>query len=586
MTNNHPRSGFDNDRLPRAAAYELFEMIQGDGWMLNEKNCRKEFKMNKPSFLFLLVFSIILVAGCAGRRANFPIKIGLIADSQITSPNSTPGCVYRNKATDKKLEASIRPPALEHLAAEVLKIALDKLSQEDEEGEKVDVIVYLGDGANSGGEDEIERLFEVLMEHRDKTRIPTFMVIGNHDYLGAGNTPNQAERLLLLNRLTVDEKPPVRYNRPLSKYEVLQKISEFNRAPNYLSPKTMFEYIDNRDSLDESLDHRTGLYLAGHLVYSEGNGGDDVEIFLADTSDYQNIPVKPEVYKLGVYGWVGSISSKDKSDEKRLSQIDCYFEREWALPSPDFRFIASHYHPDNLDRKRFVNEVPEDVVFELENFVHGVYETVKSLFGHRFSTQYLNRWLSRRGNNYWLSGHTHRETMSSPHQGKVHVGGILEILTDASFRSVNIGSTTDYRAHVVIVEEYVRGKNTRVDKHVGYREIPVFDYNERLLGDMFAGISEFGGEKRRDQNFQNYDPNFRELEDMNEKEFGVSIIGLNKQYQKDYWLHKHSEASVKYLKEFIEWFRREHPQYHRADVVTCLAFIAGANEKNKKLPQI
>lgn len=538
--------------------------------------------MHKLSFLFLLVFSLILIAGCAGRQANLPIKIGLLADSQITSPNSTPGCVYRNKSTDKKLEESIRPPALEHLGAEALKIALDKLSEEDDEGKKVDVILYLGDGANSGGEDEIERLFEVLMEHRDKTKIPMFMVIGNHDYLGAGNTPNEAERLLLLNRLTVDEKPPFRYNRPLSKYEVLQKISDFNRDPNYLSPKTMFEYIDNRDSLDESLDHRTGLYLAGHLVYS-ANGEDNVEIFLADTSDYQNMPIKPEVLKLAAYGWEGSISSKDKSDEKSPSQIECYFEKQWALPSPDFRFIASHYHPDNLDRKRFVNEVPEDVVFELENFVHGVFEAFDSLFGQRYSNRYLNRWLSGSGNNYWLSGHTHRQRMSSPHQGKVHVGGILEILIDASFHSVNIGSTTDYRAHIVIVEEYVRGKNTKVDKNIGYREIPVFDFSELLLKEIFAGISEFGDKKRRDQNFQNYDPNFHELQDMDNKEFGVSIIGLNKQYQKNYWLQKHTEASVKYLKEFIEWFRGKHPEYNRADVVTCLAFIAGADEKGKKL---
>ncbi len=550
--------------------------------MLNSKNFRKKLKMNKPSFLFLLVFSLILVAGCAGRQANLPIKIGLLADSQITSPNSTPGCVYRNKGTDKKMEESIRPPALEHLAAEVLKIALDKLSEKDEKGEKVDVIIYLGDGANSGGEDEIGQFFEVLTEHRDKTKIPVFVVIGNHDYLGSGNTMNQGERLLLVNRIIADEEPPVRYNRPLSKYEVLQKISEFNRAPNYLSPKTMFKYRDNLDSLDESLDHKTGLYLAGHLVYSEENGEDNVEIFLADTSDYQNIPVKPEIYKLGVYGWVGSISSKDKSDEKRCSQIDCYFEKKWALPSPDFRFIASHYHPDNLDRKRFVNEIPEDVVFELENFVHGVFEAVDSLFGQRYSNRYLNRWLSGSRNNYWLSGHTHRQRMRSPHQGKVHVGGILEILTDASFRSVNIGSTTDYRSHVVILEEYVRGKNTRVDKHVGYREIPVFDYNERLLGDMFAGISEFGGEKRGDQDFQNHEPNFHELEGMDEKGFGTSIIGLNKQYQEDYWLHKHSKASVKYLNEFIEWFGSKHPEYSRADIVTCLAFIAGANEKGKK----
>lgn len=533
--------------------------------------------MNKLSFLLLPISSMILMAGCAGRQAHLPIRIGLLADSQITSPNSTPESLYRNKDTDKDLEVAIRPPALEHLTAEVLKIALDKLSQQDDQGGKVDVILYLGDGANSGGEDEIERLFEILTQHRDKTGIPMFMVIGNHDYLGAGNTPNQAERLLLLNHLAVDEKPPVKYNRPLSKYQVLQKISEFNRDPDYLSPKTMFEYTDNRYSLDESLDHRTGLYLAGHLVYSE-NGQDNVEMFLADSSDYQNMPIKPEAMKLAVYGWEGSISSENKSDEKSPSQIDCYFEKQWALPSPDFRFIASHYHPDNLDRARFVSEIPEDIVFELENFVHGVYETVDSLlFGERYANQYLNRWLSDGRNNYWLSGHTHRQLMSKPGQGKVHVGGIVELLTDASFHSVNIGSTTDYRAHVVIVEEYVRGKNTRMDKHVGYREIPVFDFNERILKDISAGIAEFGENKRRSEDFQNTDPNFHELKDMSDEQFGTSIIGLNKQYQKGYWLKKHTETSVKYLNEFIEWFVDKHPEYERADIVTCLAFIAGAN---------
>jgi hypothetical protein len=554
--------------------------------MLREKNCRKGFKMNRNILVFILVFSLILMSGCAGRRAQFPIKIGLLADTQITSPNGTPGCVYRNKNTDKKQEESIRPPALEHLAAEVMKIALDKLSEEDEKGEKVDVIIYLGDGANSGGENEIGRFFEVLGEHREKSKIPVFVIIGNHDYLGSGNTSNEGERLLLVNRIVADEKPPVRYTRPLSKYEVLEKISEFNSDANYLSPKTMFTYRDNRDSLDKRLNHRTGLYLAGHLLYSGGNGGDDVEIFLADTSDYQNMPIKPEIYKLAAYGWEGSISSKDKSGEKRVSQIDCYFERGWALRSPDFRFIASHYHPDNLDRKRFVNEIPEDAIFELENFVHGVFETFDSVFfGQRYSNRYINRWLSGSGNNYWLSGHTHRERMSSPHQGKVHVGWILEVLIDASFDSVNIGSTTDYRAHVAIVEEYVKGRNRKVDEHVGYREIPVFDYNERLLREMFAGISEFGGKKRSDEDFQNHEPNFHELEGMNDKEFGSSIIGLNKQYQEDYWIHKHNEASVKYLNEFIEWFGDKHPEYDRTDIVTCLAYIAGANEKGKRLPE-
>ena len=66
-------------------------------------------------------------------------------------------------------------------------------------------------------------------------------------------------------------------------------------------------------------------------------------------------------------------------------------------------------------------------------------------------------------------------------------------------------------------------------------------------------------------------------------EFGGSIVGLNKQYQEDYWTQRHTQASVNCLEEFIEWFRDKHPEFTRADVVTCLAFIASANEEGKRI---
>ena len=59
--------------------------------------------MNKLPFLFVLTISLTLIAGCTTKQARLPIRIGLIADSQITSPNSTPECIYRNKDADKEL---------------------------------------------------------------------------------------------------------------------------------------------------------------------------------------------------------------------------------------------------------------------------------------------------------------------------------------------------------------------------------------------------------------------------------------------------------------------------------------------------
>jgi 3',5'-cyclic AMP phosphodiesterase CpdA len=130
--------------------------------------------------LALAVLSLSFMAGCTGDRPTraLPIRIGLLADSQITSPDSTPDCPYRSRSLDRLSERAIRPPALEHLAAEMLRIALRQFPPD------LDVILYLGDGANSGGENEIEALFAALEDHRRKSQIPIFMVIGNHDYLG------------------------------------------------------------------------------------------------------------------------------------------------------------------------------------------------------------------------------------------------------------------------------------------------------------------------------------------------------------------------------------------------------------------
>lgn len=550
--------------------------------------------MNKLSFLFLLASS--LIAGCANNHTKFPIRIGLLADSQITSQDRTPGCVYGSKSLDKTFEYTIRPPALEYLAKDMLRIALDKLSEEDEKRKKVDVILYLGDGANSGGADEVNDLFTILADYRTKPpNTPIFMVIGNHDYLGAGNTPNKGERLLLVNDLRAGKKPPTSYNRPLTKYEVLKKISDFNKQSACLTTK--FKYEDNSCSLSKKLDHDTGLYLAGHLKYTV-QGEKDIEIFLADTSDYSDTPPisepKTEVFKelglpLGLeiefYGLQGSISSKDKPDKSKLSQIN-YFKEKLALPSPGFRFIASHYHPDNLDRKRLTGVTPEHLWYESENFGHGIIETFLGIFGAHFPNRYLKSWLAKSGRNYWLSAHTHRETMMRPNQGKVHVGGILEVLTDASFRSVNIGSTTDYRAHVAVIEPLKRNETDndiyvrKVDNSVQFREIPLFDNNKPFLKTICEAIGEYGINHCNDPNFRDLFKKWRKRKKIiNPDYIGMTILGLNKEYQEDYWLPKHTTASKDHLLEFID-NRAKYglAKYSRADVVTCLAFIAGACE--------
>ncbi|OHB82204.1 MAG: hypothetical protein A2Z38_09555 [Planctomycetes bacterium RBG_19FT_COMBO_48_8] len=372
--------------------------------------------MKRITFLLLLTCSIF--TGCVTEKqkqyVHFPIKIGLLADTQLTSHNGFSNYNQRGKFADRMVEVAIRPPALECLLSEeMLNIALKKLTQDDE-GEKngVDVIIYLGDGVNSGGTDEIELFFSVLEKHREATGISIFVLIGNHDYLGCGNIETPGTRFALLNR---DGRPS---NPALSKYQVLKKISEFNHTSNNLPTNKKFKYIDNYEAVERNkeLDHNTGLYLSGLLSYSE-EGNNSVEVFLLDTSDYKDAPDWSSLAKWGFYGVIGSLSFKDEPGV--LSQIS-YFKNVASSSSPDFRFLASHYPKDHLDRITFA--MPGDVPFDVTNVA---WEVVEGAFCFPTFSETLNqnleKLLSHKKKNYWLSGHTHVPT--TPQPSKIVVGG-------------------------------------------------------------------------------------------------------------------------------------------------------------------
>jgi hypothetical protein len=276
----------------------------------------------------------------------------------------------------------------------------------------------------------------------------------------------------------------------------------------------------------------------------------------------------------------GSISSDDGAaagGEEIVSQMTYLREQASASP-PEFRFIASHYHPDNLDRKR--GDIPEDWRFELVNFLHGTWETVCTvLLGHRYTNQQLTQWLSDGGGNYWLSGHTHRTTMMHPDQGKVHVGGILELLTGASFRSVNVGSTTDYRAHIGIIEPFERHEARssdhvkKVDDYVQFREIPLFDSDasqeKQRLELLLSRIEAYGDANKDVEHCIDYRSGIQ---------FGFSLLGLNKDYQDNAWTEAATDASRKRLDCFVDDFLSEYPEIEQAAVIRCLSFITSACE--------
>ncbi len=567
--------------------------------------------MKKIIFLPLLVCLIFSGGFTENQKqsVHFPIKIGLLADTQLTSHNGFSNYNYRSKLADRMVNVGIRPPALECiLAEEMLNIALKKLTQDDK-GVKngVDIIIYLGDGVNSGGTDEIQTFFSVLEKHRDVTGIPIFVLIGNHDYLGCGNIVTPGTRYALLNR---DGQPS---NPALSKYQVLKKISEFNHASNNLPTNKKFKYIDNYEALERNKEllHDTGLYLSGLLSYSQ-EGKNSVEVFLLDTSDYKDAPDWSTLAQWGFYGVIGSLSFKDKPDF--LSQTS-YFKNIAGSSSPDFRFLASHYPKDHLDRITFTK--PGDVPLDVTNAAWAVSE---GAFSYPTFSKTLNQnledLLSQKKRNYWLSGHTH---VSTPQPSRIVVGGLLG---DKYYSGINTGSTTDYRAHVTVVESYERQKNNRIDDYVGYRDIPLFNYREDLLAAITKAIGEYGREHCSDPNFQNLitsmddwlkeeqsvdliDTTFSTLKmqpgNLIDKGFstlglknksamtteekyqiymGAAILGLNKIYQNQGWENKQTQASAKHLRNFIKLFV-DRTGNNRDDVISCLGLLAGAYECGK-----
>ncbi|MCE5185966.1 MAG: metallophosphoesterase [Planctomycetaceae bacterium] len=531
------------------------------------------------------------------RAAAFPLKIGLLADSQITSQNGFSNFHYRSKFADALVSVSIRPPALEcFLAPEMLRIALNKLTQ-DSGGAKsaVDVILYLGDAANSGGADEIDLTLSILSEYRQKAGIPIFVVIGNHDYLGAGNIVTPGTRFALLNQIGRPDNPA------LTKYEVLKRFSRFNRDNDRLAGNTRFKYVDNGDALDSNkdLDHDTGLYLSGVLTYSEA-GKPSLEIYLLDSSDYVDSPDWSEIADFGFYGVIGAVSFKDKP--AKPSQTG-YLGKFSQSSSPQFRLLASHYPKDHLDRITFAK--PGQVPLSVTNLTWSATEQAFSIptFSKTLN-QNLEPLLTKSGTNYWVSGHTHVKTTPAP--DRFIVGGLVG---DKYFRAINVGSTTDYRAHVLIMERYNKEWNHKLDEFVGYRARPIFEGNPTLLASIPKAIAAYGRQHAADRDFQGVIPTMDEWSAQNKDfslpivtdvlsgvsgmlvkkdnrmteddayciEVGATVLGLNKRYQHEAWKDPQTEAAAKHARSFVDQFVAATGS-SRDDVIAFLGLLAGAYE--------
>ncbi len=462
----------------------------------------------------------------------FPLSIGMVADSQITTAEGAWDYGMRRKYADRLASVAIRPPAVEYLSGLMLERFLKSLEQE-----KVDLIVYLGDGANSGCKDELDKVFSILDIARKRSGIPSYYVIGNHDYMGTGNQVKSSIREKLCNAKGTA-------NTAETKLQVLARISAHN-AGN----KPYEKFFDYKEVLTKSAsrfaasecgddDNTHYTYRQTASLTSKAGAPSLVELFLLDTSDYRDVWFKPTVATdstgceiLGGWGAKGSVSYEKNS---KGSQIDDFVQT--GSPNADFRLLASHYRPTNLNAL---------VPFGMSGSL------VRDALGD----------LRSKGDNVWLSGHTHTCDRKIE---RFRVGRTLS-KTRGYIDGVNVGSTTDYNAHAVIVGPYTGGPGRVGQTGLGHRKI---DYPQ--TAGVCAAVDDLA--KQRESTFT--------------KICGTShyetALGLDKTYQKRCF----KEADVANARSNIEAFATHAAQAlgtSTEEVKACLAYAGSRAEGHKKV---
>jgi hypothetical protein len=394
------------------------------------------------------------LSGCAAPQqpARRTGLIGVVADSQFNTLNPAGWNLWRRGPSDWLVDVAIRPPALDFTSHYLLRSILAK--QVDAGAE---VVFYLGDGANNGCQDElvgradvdgIDGIFTVLRQARARYRIPIFFILGNHDYLGAGNT----SAFLSTRQVLCNAKRAGR-NAPLSKLDVMRLLHEFNAESAALDER--WDYRDSWDAralaracngggrLRQRNQHlRRGCFLAGRLFDRRTRR----EYFLVDSNDYVDVPGGRLLA-----GRRGAVSFHD--DEGSPSQVTWLVDH--AEPDAGVRVILSHY----------------DVATINAGDDRGPYH-------HRL------RPLVRDRRTLWLSAHTHwPELRRADHRFGRRDQRVVALET-------NLGSTTDYPAYGLltdIADDPARRAATFVAETEVFAITP--DRCETVLADMSRVIA-------------------------------------------------------------------------------------------------
>jgi hypothetical protein len=375
-----------------------------------------------------------------GQEVN--LNVGVIADTQITTEIRTSGYLFRNMRTDALVNVAIRTSAQEYLAAEHLTYMLQSLAKKSP-----DIILYLGDAANSGCEDEILSFMSVMKSFRKESNIPIFLTVGNHDYLATGNQSAVSAR-----NQACGDKPyytKVSLAKIFSTYNL--ESSEIINAKSNFRVSSFVDVMTDKDSgvpsnceaANEEIQQISGCYYAGLVELSSNKS--NIKLLLVDTSDYSDVKVLPKLSEyFAFFGLRGSVSWN-------LGQTD-WFEK-YLSESDSLRIISSHYPVTDLGWTKFYVSRPGDL-------------------------------MSKNGYNLWLSAHTHTPSLNEEGEA-INYGS-----SSKGYKTVqhlNVGSTTDYKPHAAIVS--MTADSVKMEKVESMTSLELLACKKNLYAD-YAGEPE------------------------------------------------------------------------------------------------
>lgn len=479
------------------------------------------------------------------RRELFEERIGFIADTQFESPSAALRRVgvFNWRWIDAQTDHfyAMRTPVQYETALGQLGWHFNELVVRH----KVSMVLYLGDGANNGCAGELEQVLGVLASKADLHRVPVLFVLGNHDFLGAGNTWRTREREQLCEGDVV-----------LSKLDAIEKISAFNRervaayaAWNRLDALV---YVDSLEIARNSCEGNAkakanakrgnrraaqhlvrGCYLAAVVSRLGAPGG----IVLVDSNDYHDVLMRRYfTARRGAMSFRSAIRvdqspSQHHWIEARVAELK---RREGGGARHNF-VVASHFPPwDFRD--------PRGLYFQRIGLLVDEITASKSEIS------------SVAGRHYWVSAHTHTQVLD--HRD-------FDLDGSAPIRSINIGSTVDWPSS----SGYVQGVTRKYspDVFAGHVTVP------ETSGGCEAVMQMAGALRSRDL--------VRESEyfSVGRIQRGEALLPVTLHFQCRRWDRGMQKRSLDNLRTFLGTIADENLRAHAA---RCLATRASYRDRH------